>query len=589
MRVADYIIDYIYKKGTDTVFMLSGGGAMYLNDATACHKKIRYICSHHEQASAMAAEAYAKTKGIPGAVIVTSGPGSTNTITGLLEAWQNSIPVIFLSSQSKISQMSSFTKPFPIRQFGTQEMDIISVVKPLTKYSSIVENPNDIKYHLERAYHEMLNGRPGPVWLDIPSDVCNKEILEKTLKGYKNKEIKYCANKNQIDSIINSINKSKKPIIIAGGGIRLSGSINLFRKLVDKLNIPVVVPDMGIDILEFKNPKYIGHGGTKGDRAANIVIQNSDLIISIGSRLAVPFIGHEYQKWAPNAKIIVIDIDKNEHQKNTIKIDEMINSDAKDVIEKLLYRIKTIKTNLKWLKKCQKIKKKYCLYLPENTTKKVNMYYAIDAISRYSSPGDHFITDAGITAYITTQTLKIKKNQRLIIPGATLTMGYNLPAILGVWASNPKTKIICITGDGSFQMNIHELATIFYHKINTKIFVINNNGYLAIRTTQKNFFEKRLIGEGVESGVSMPNIEKIVKAYGLKYFGIDNINNLKTIKKIINYKGPAVCEITCPYWQDILTVSSKKDDKGKMMSLPIDNMYPFLSQSEMDNISETLK
>lgn len=588
MRVADFIIKYIFDKGTDTVFTLAGGGAMYLNDAVVCHKKMKYICSHHEQACAMAAEAYAKTKNIPGAVIVTSGPGSTNTITGLLEAWQNSIPVIFVSSQSKISQMSAYTKPYPIRQFGTQEVNILPVVKSLTKFSAVVEKANDIEYFLDKAYQEMLSGRPGPVWLDIPSDIANNQIDEKNLSKYNNNLTIPKISNLQIKEIISNINQSKKPVIIAGGGIRLSKSIEIFRKIIKKIDIPVVVPDMGIDILEFKNPNYIGHGGTKGDRAANIVIQNSDLIICIGTRLAVPFTGHEYDKWAPKAKKIVIDIDKNEHSKNTIKIDELYITDAKQFLESLLKNIKLINNHNLWLKKCQTIKQKYSLFLPKPSKELVNMYHAINAISSYSKNGDHFISDAGITAYITTQTIKIKKDQRLILPGATLTMGYNLPAILGIWAANKKNGIICITGDGSFQMNIHELATIAHHKIPAKIFVINNQGYLAIRTTQKNFFDQRLIGEGFNSGVSMPETEKIAKAYGIKYFKIDKTKDLKNIKKIMDYKNTAICEIVCPYWQDILTVSSKKDDNGKMVSLSINDMFPFLSKSEMDNINESL-
>lgn len=588
MRVADYIIDFIYKKGTDTIFTLAGGGAMFLNDAVYCHPKIKYICSHHEQASAMAAEAYAKTKNIPGAVIITSGPGSTNTITGLLEAYQNSIPIIIISSQSKISQMSSYTKPQPIRQFGTQEVNIIPIVKPLTKYAAVVENPNDIKFHLEKAYQQMLSGRPGPVWLDIPSDISNSQIIEENLKEFKEKYSIPKASDKEILEIIKDLNNSTKPIIIAGGGIRLSKSVEIFKKIINKLQIPVVTPDMGIDLFEYKNKSYIGHGGTKGDRSANMVIQNSDLIISIGSRLAVPFTGHEYSKWAPNAKKIVIDIDKNEHCKNTIKIDNFIFSDAKYFLESLNKKIKKLKNHKNWLNKCNLIKNKYSLFLPKHQGNLVNMYHAINAISQYSKPGDHFITDAGITAYITTQTIKIKNKQRLIIPGATLTMGYNLPAIIGVHAANKKANVICITGDGSFQMNIHELATIVYHKIPTKIFVINNQGYLAIRTTQKNFFNKHLIGEGIKSGIYIPNTQNIAKAYEIKYFKINKTSELSKIKDILKQKETIICEIMCPYWQDILTVSSQKNADGKMVSQPIDNMFPFLSEKEMDDIKESL-
>lgn len=595
MRVADYIIDYIYKHGTDAIFTLAGGGAMFLNDAVVCHKKIKYICNHHEQASAMAAEAYAKTKNSIGAVMVTSGPGSTNAITGLMEAFQNSIPVIFISSQAKKSQMISFSGVSSLRQFGIQEVDIIPIIKPLTKYSVIVDKPEDILFHLEKAYFLALSGRPGPVWLDIPPNVASQIIDPKKLIGFNLKDSKkpnLKASNQQITQVINLINQSKKPLIIAGGGIKLANAADQLKKLVNLLKIPVVVPDMGIDLLEFDYPYYIGHGGTKGDRAANIVMQNSDLILSIASRLAVPFIGHEYDKFAPQAKKIIVDIDKDEHKKKTIKIDYLIISDAKYFIEKLINKLKNQKINSKnsWLKKCQEIKNKYALFIPQNEKKdgQVNMYRAVDIISKLSKPGDIFITDAGITAYVCTQTLKLKKNQRMIIPGSTLTMGYNLPAIIGVWAAKKNAQIICITGDGSFQLNIHELATIVHHKIPTKIFIINNQGYLAIRTTQNNFFQGRLIGEGPKTGVTFPDIKKIAKAYGIKFIKIRNLEELSKIKQALNYKSTVICEIVCPYWQDILTVSSKKLPDGKMVSLPIDDMYPFLPEEEMTKIKKEL-
>lgn len=595
MRVADFIIDYIYKQGTDTIFTLAGGGAMFLNDAVIIHKKMKYICNHHEQASGMAAEAYAKTKEGIGAVMVTSGPGSTNAITGLLEAWQNSIPVIFISSQAKKSQMTHFSK-LPLRQFGVQELDIIPIIKSITKYASYVEKPKDIVFHLKKAYIKMLSDRPGPVWLDIPPDVASAQIDNtKLIKISKDKlKIKLTEiTETQLDRVTDCLKNSRKPLIIAGGGIKLAKAKDEFRNLIKLLAVPVVVPDMGLDILDFENPSFIGKGGTKGDRAANIVIQNSDLIISIGSRLAVPFTGHEYDKFAPKAKKIVIDVDLEEHKKKTVKIDLLIKSDAKLFIKKLSNKLNAIgfKPKSNWLKKCQKIKNKYAFFLPKegNTDNTVNMYLAVEAISKFSKPGDYMITDAGITAYISTQNFKFKKNQRAIIPGGTLTMGYNLPAIIGVWAADKKANIICITGDGSLQMNIHELATIVHNKIPAKIFITNNSGYLAIRTTQKNFFQGRLIGEGIKSGVFIPDVEKIAKAYGIKSFRIRNQKELdRIIPQVMRYKGTVICDIYCPTWQDILTISSKKAADGKMTSLPIDDMFPFLPDDEMNKIREEL-
>ncbi|PJB88385.1 acetolactate synthase [Candidatus Roizmanbacteria bacterium CG_4_9_14_0_8_um_filter_34_12] len=598
MRVADYIIDFLYKNNATHIFTIAGGGAMFLNDATVSHKKIRYICHHHEQAAAMAAEAFTKTSGKLGAVMVTSGPGSTNAITGLLEAWQNSIPCIFISSQAKTSQMAYFSNVPKLRQFGIQELNIIPIVQSLCKYSAIIEKPEDIRYQMEKAYDIAISKRPGPVWLDIPPDIASKTINPSQLSGHEKKQIIIKSNKeidSQIDQLIKLLQLSKKPVIIAGGGIRLAGAVNEFIKFTNMLKIPVVVPEMGLDLLEFDNPYYVGHGGTKGQRSANIVLQNSDLIIAIGSRLAVPFIGHEYDKFAPNAKKIVVDIDKMEHLKKTIKIDLFIESNAKQFINKFSDRIisQQVKLNYNhWLSNCQKIKEKYAIYLPKIQSKLdfINMYHLVSEISNQSKEGDIYTFDAGTTAYICSQTIKIKKDQRAIIPGATLTMGYNLPAVIGIWAAKPKSRIICITGDGSFQMNIHELQTIVHHKIPAKIFVINNQGYLAIRTTQRNFFQSRFIGEGKNSGVSFPNTEKIAKAYGIKYFQIKNNGQLKTkVKAVLDYKNTCICEVLCPKWQDILTVSSKKMPDGKMISLPIDDMFPFLPEKEMAEIKQLLK
>lgn len=596
MRVADYVINYIYDHGTDYIFTLSGGGAMFLNDAVAVHKKIKYICHHHEQAAAMAAEAYAKTKHKIGAVIVTSGPGSTNAITGLLEAWQNSIPCIFISSQAKKSQMTYFSEPGFLRQFGIQEVNIIPIVVPLTKYAVSVEKSDDINYHLEKAYHEALSGRPGPVWIDIPADVAASAMDPKTLTGFNKKGSNIQNPKSstdEINKVTQFFKNAKKPLLVAGGGIRLANAVTEFRKLVNVLGIPVIVTNMGLDLLEYDNPHYIGHGGTKGQRAANIAVQNADLILSIGSRLAVPFIGHEYDKFADKAKKIVVDIDKEEHKKKTLKIDFFIHSDAKYFIESLLKKIKKTQWHSKndWLRSCIHLKNTYGDNFPtwQNEKNKINMYKAIRKISEYSEKGDHFVFDTGATAYVSTQTLKLKKNQRVIVPGATLTMGYNLPAIIGIWAAFPKSRILCIAGDGSFQMNIHELQTIVHHSIPAKIFVINNQGYLAIRITQKNFFQGRMIGEGITSGVSIPDTGKVSRAYGIKFFRIKTTSELKkTIPKVLNYPGPVICEIICPKWQDILTVSSKKLSDGRMVSLPIDDMYPFLPEKEMDTIRKKL-
>jgi len=533
---------------------------------------MKAVCCHHEGACSYAAEAYAKIKGIPGAVMLTSGPGSTNGISGLLEAYQNSIPVIFISSQSKLKQMTKFSKA-KVRQFGVQEMDIISVVRPLCKYASYVVHPEDIRYQMEKAYYEMLNGRPGPVWLDIPQDIASANVPKQLYpySGNKYELNKYFFKEDEKD-FMDMLKASSQPLIIAGGGIRLAKGVDIFKKFVNKFKIPVVSTVMGIDALEYDNPYYVGHGGTKGQRCANKVVRRADLIISIGSRLAVPFIGHDYEGWSPKSKKIVIDVDLQEHCKETLKIDKFINTDLKYFLEQIIHN--EPKPFNSWIWECQAFKKKYPTSY-DYGKKEVSMYKLVDEIGKIAPDNTIFITDAGSTFFATAQALKIRGEQRAVIAGGTSAMGYNLPAVIGSWFGDKK-PIICITGDGSFQMHLSELQTIVHHKIPAKIFITNNEGYLAIRTTQKNFFEKRLIGEGIKSGISFPSTKKIADAYGIQYFKIKNNKQLKLFLPIImKTKETVIVEVMCPKWEQIVTVSNKKLPNGKMVSLPIDEMAPF--------------
>ena len=590
MRVADYAIDFLYRVGASHVFTLAGGGSMFLNDALAMHPEIRYVCTHHEQAAAMAAEAFAKTSGHIGAVIVTSGPGSTNAITGLLGAWQDSIPCIVLSSQTKRSQMIRSSGIPSLRQFGVQEVDIIPIVASLTKYAATVEKAEDIRYQLEKAHALAVNGRPGPVWLDIPSDVAGADIDPLALRGFTPPAelvSPLAPDASDVTMVMGLLARARRPLIIAGGGIRLAGATTQFREMVNALGIPVVVPKMGLDLLDHDHEYYVGHGGTKGQRSANLAIQHSDLVLSIGSRLAIPFIGHDYASFAPNAKKIVVDIDPEEHRKPTITIDHFIHSDARLFIEALLRKVdpRSSQSHGEWASRCRQIKARYPSCSPElvRSDGPVDIYYAIDRISHHSGENDIFTVDAGSTAYAACQGLHLKAGQRLILPGSTLTMGYNLPAVVGIWAAKPDSRVICITGDGSFQMNIHELQTIRQYRIPAKIFVTNNGGYLAIRTTQKQYFDGRFIGEGPRSGVSYPDLEGIARAYGFKFWRIQEGSQLdRIVAEVLDDPAPALCEIICPEWQDIMTVSSRRLEDGRMVSQAFDDLYPFLDSDELD-------
>jgi acetolactate synthase-1/2/3 large subunit len=545
----------------------------------------------------MAADSYARITGKIGVAMVTSGPGGTNTITGLMCAWQDSTPCLIISGQCKKKETVHEAHIPGLRQFGALAVDILPVVKSMTKYAVVVDDPKGIRYHLEKAIYLAKNGRPGPVWLDIPVDIQGSFINVEELKGF-HPDVKSISDHDteldkKIEKIIKLLKKARKPVIVAGNGIRIAGAVDEFNSLIAKLNIPVVSGIMGVDIIHDSHPLFVGRIGTKGERAANMTIQNSDLIISIGSRLSVPLIGYEYEKFAPDAKKIVVDIDGTEHKKKTIKIDLLVISDAKVFLDKLSERLNNLTFSFKsnWSNICRNLRESYPVCLPEYAKQTpLNIHHFVDKISDVMNNKDIITTDAGSAFYVVRQAIKIKKGQRLILPSSSGSMGFALPASTGACLANKKNRVICIVGDGSFQTNIHELQTIVYNKLPIKIFVLNNNGYLSIRNTQSLFLEKRLIGESESSGVSFPSTKKIAGAYGIKFTRISNSININNkLKKVLDSTGPEICEIICQTNHLIIpTVSSKKLPDGKLVSTSIDDMYPFLSEKEMKEIKQIL-
>lgn len=585
MRVADYIADRLYKEGVKDVFMVSGGGMMYLSDGLAKNKKINVICNHHEQACSMAAVGYSKYNQNLGVAYLSTGCGSTNAITGLLNAWQDNVACLFVSGQVKKKETVR-NSGLKLRQIGTQEADIISIVESISKYSVMVNDPNEIAYHLEKAIYLAKNGRRGPVWIDIPMDVQGAVIDIKKLKKFDPKEIKkdYKENPTQAElkNLYKLLEKSKRPVIIAGQGIRLAEALPLFRKFVDKYKIPVVAPYLGVSNLPTDHNSYIGVIGIKGSRAGNLAMQNADLIISLGSRLSVTSIGYEYELFAREAKIVVVDIDKEEHKKKTINIDLFINADVKQFLTDI--KINKLNDISEWAKFCLSLKKKYpvCLKEYEEYKKDINFYYFTDTLSKMMKDDATVISDAGSAFYVSTQAVNIKGNQRYITSGGQAEMGYTLPAAIGVSVASNHKETLGITGDGSFQMNIQELQTIVHNNLPIKIFVWNNNGYLSIKTTQNKFFEGRMIGAGPTSGVSIPDTKKIANAYGIKYFKLASTKRLKEeLKKVLDFNGPVICEVMCKEYDMVIpTASSLRRDDGTMVSKPLEDMYPFLDREE---------
>ena len=585
MRVTDYVANYIYDVlQVPDVFMLTGGGAMFLNDGVAKHDKLKVICNHHEQACAMGAVAYSKYTNKIGVAYVTTGCGGTNAITGVLDAWQDSTQALFISGQVKKKE-TCYNTDLPLRQFGVQEADIVSVVKSITKYAVMVNEPNEIAYHLEKACYLAKSGRPGPVWIDIPLDVQGSTIDTDNLKHFSENELvndyKEDISNDEIKEIIDMLSKAKRPMIIAGNGIRLSGTVDEFNKFVDGFNLPVVASYLAIDLMDTSSDKFIGRLGTKGDRAGNFALQNADFVLVLGSRLSVALTGFEYDLFMRDAKVVVIDIDAKEHQKNTVRIDKFVNANLKNFFKKINEKSVTLDTK-DWISKCNYWKNKWPVALERyESEEKINKYTFIDYLCKFLKDDTAVVSDAGSSYYVTSQALRIRGNQRYITSGAQADMGFTMPAAIGTcFAKNG--EVVGITGDGSFQMNIQELQTIVHYNLPLKLFVWNNNGYLSIRATQRKFFDGRAIGTDKDSGISFPEIEKIASAYGIKYFIAKDISELDLVlESVMNYNGPVLCEIMCPENQEIIpaTASLRRDD-GSMVSKPLEDMYPFLSREE---------
>ena len=585
MRVTDYIAEYIYHQGVSHVFMVSGGGMMFLSDGIACHKHLKAVCTHHEQAAAMAAVAYSKYNENLGVCYVTTGCGGTNALTGLLNGWQDNIPCLFISGQSKRKETIR-NSGLALRQFGVQEADIISVVQSLTKYSVMVNNPELIAYHLDKAVFLAHHGRPGPVWLDIPLDVQGAQIESEVLQHFlpePDMDDYGLPTDAEIEGVFRLIEKAERPIVVAGQGIRLGKAIAELRNFIEKFQIPMVSSKLGTDLLPTAHPLFIGSIGNKGTRAGNMAMQNSDLLISIGCRLSVSSTGHEYKNFAREATVVVVDIDPVEHKKNTVRIDRFIHADAKIFLTKI-NEFDKCEPRVWWVEKCQSWKKKYPVCLPgyADDSEGINLYYFVDCLSKAVESDAVIVTDAGSAGYVGTQGIQHAEGQRTVTTGGQMEMGYTIPAAIGVCYARNKKQVIGITGDGSFQMNIQELQTIVHNDLPIKIFVWNNNGYMSIRATQRKYFDGRFIGTDSTSGVSFPSLEKISSAYGLKYFRLDKSRNLtNAIRQILACPKVALCEVMCIKDQEIVpSVSSVRKEDGTMVSKPLEDMYPFLDRKE---------
>jgi acetolactate synthase-1/2/3 large subunit len=592
MRLADYVATRI-NKFSDIVYMVTGGGAMHLNDAFG-KSNMKIVYCHHEQACSIAAESYSRITNKLATVNVTTGPGGINAINGVFGAWTDSIPMLIISGQVKRETLvSTYGENGGWRQLGDQEVDIVNMVKGITKYSILLTDPSTIKYHLDKAIYLALNGRMGPCWIDIPIDLQAIQIDVDDLKGFDPIEFQHINLKNlnnEIEQLYTLIIKAKRPVFYVGSGIHSSKMKTNFQKIAEITGIPVVTAWNSNDLIEDDHPLYVGRPGTIGNRAGNFVVQNSDLVIVLGSRLNIRLVSYNWASFAKNAIKVGVDIDFKELNKPTCNYDHKINQDLGTFIPALLNYLSN-KNELpdfsKWVSWGKERLAKYPVCLEEYWLKDngVNPYCFIDELSNFTKEGDNIICADGTACVTTFQAIKVKKNQRIFHNSGCASMGYEVPATIGAYFSDPnQSRVICIAGDGSIMMNIQELQTISGLNIPAQIFILNNKGYHSIRQTQYSFFKDNIVGCGLDSGLTFPEFSKIATAFGFDYFFIKNHQELKeNLGNIMATKGKFICEIQIDLDQQFSPkVTSKKLEDGSMVTSSLEDMWPFLSKEELN-------
>lgn len=601
IRLADYVADFLASKGVTDCFTVVGGGAMHLNDAFGHHDRIKCTYYHHEQSCAIAAESYARLENRIAAVCVTTGPGGTNAMTGVVGGYLDSIPMFIVSGQVRYDTTaryaSQFCKGYQLRSVGDQEFDITKAAESMCKYAAMLEEPEKIRFMLEKAWHYATSGRPGPVWLDIPVNYQGMMIETDDLIGYaplldENAKLPPAVQTDTVREILTMIKLAKRPVIYAGGGVRLSGGYQVFRKLVEKLGVPVVTYWNSIDLMEDAHPYYVGRGGNMGERAGNFAVQNADLLLVIGSRISIRQVGYHFTSWARAAKVIMVDIDRAEFYKPTIHIDVPIWADAKDFMEKMVEEAGKEKDLISqeedWREQCRVWKAKYPVVQEKHWKENgatANVYAFIKALSDALPTGSLTAVSNGACCVAGHQAYTIKENTRFIINNAIASMGYGLPAAIGLCIAAGRRETICLEGDGSIMMNLQELQTILTNRLPIKIFLINNDGYHSIRQTQNNLFQEHSkVGIGPESGdLSFPSYELLAKAFGYSYYSAhSNQEMVEKIHEVLKQEGPVFCEIftdTLQVWEP--KNSARKLEDGTLVSAPLEDLAPFLSREEL--------
>lgn len=586
MNVSEFIFEYYAKKGINTAFMVTGGQAMWLNDAIGKNKNYNIICTHHEQSAAMSADAYGRIKNKPAITLVTAGPGSVNAMNGVVGGYTDSSPMIIISGQAALSFVQ-YQEETKIRQHGVQGINIRPLVENVVKYFITIDDPQKTEYYLEKAYYEATNGRPGPVWIDVPLDIQNTQIDLKYMEKFIPEEEKQgrVSLVQAVTQAYKILQSAKRPVFLVGQGVSLAGARDIFYKYINSVRIPVITARLGIDLIESDSDLYVGRPGNYGERSANFAIQNADVIISVGCRMASSLVGHNPRDFGRNAYIFAVDIDQKELDKPGAKIDYKAQLDCKQFFCKMDEKFSDyiLPSYEDWIKVCNEWKEKYPVVQPEYKNEKpVNSYYFIDKLSIFADEKTTILVDTGSCFHVACQTWKLKKGQSYLTTGGLSSMGYWVAGIGACMANNRRNTVV-ITGDGSLQMNIQEFATIKHNNLPIKVFILNNNGYLLIRHTQHNFMDDRFVGEGPESGVECPDSMKIANAYGIKGIRISSVDEVEEkIKETLEYDGPVICEVMTPEWQLLVPrISSEKLPDGRLVSRNYEDMFPFLPKEEV--------
>lgn len=599
IKVARFIAEFFVKNGVKDMFMITGGAAMHLNDAFGHQEGLNITYNHHEQACSIAAEGYARETGRVAPVCVTGGPGGTNAITGVFGAYVDSIPMFVVTGQAK-RETTVWSTNLPLRQLGDQEVNITDAVKTMTKYAKMITDPKSIRKEVEKAWFLMYNGRPGPVWLDIPGDVAASIVDTDELEAFDKQayidenwasfnQVNPVYNENDTKYMLKRISNAKRPVILAGTAIRLADQQDEFISAVEKLGIPVLTAWDAHDIIWDAHPLYCGRPGTVGTRAGNFIIQNADLLVVLGCRMNIRMIGYNFGDFGKNAYKIVVDIDEAELKKPTVHVDYPIHADVRDVladINRSEYQKNT--EHQKWVEWCRELDKKYPATLLEYYSDEngLNPYAFTAEFFKELNDDESIVCGNGSACVITFQAAVIKKRQRLYTNSGCAAMGYGFPAAVGACVARPDKRIICIDGDGSFMMNLQELQTVVFNKLNMKIFLLNNNGYHSIRQTQSNLFKgQSYVGIGGGYGLSIPDFSKVIPAFDIPYYRIDSLDGIHDkIKEILSVEGPAFCEVFVDWHQDFAPKSSSKVlPSGKIVSAAVDDMAPFLDREEYES------